>query len=49
MDRGQAVVAGGLDDLRDQYRRVQMVFDADAPERRFAPPASSASFEKDGR
>jgi ABC-2 type transport system ATP-binding protein len=35
VDRGQAIVAGGLDDLRDQYRRVQMVFDADAPEAAF--------------
>jgi ABC-2 type transport system ATP-binding protein len=33
--RGQAVVAGGLDDLREQYRRVQMVFDADAPDTPF--------------
>jgi ABC-2 type transport system ATP-binding protein len=31
IDRGRVVVAGGLDDLRQQYRRIQLVFDGDAP------------------
>jgi len=31
IDRGRTVVAGGLDDLRQQYRRIQLVFDGDAP------------------
>jgi ABC-2 type transport system ATP-binding protein len=29
--RGRAVVTGTLDDLRDRYRRIQLVFDGDAP------------------
>lgn len=32
VDRGQTVVAGALDDLRGQYQRIQLVFDADAPD-----------------
>jgi len=35
VDRGRAVVAGTLDDLRDRYRRIQLVFDGDAPEPSF--------------
>ena len=31
IDRGQTVVSGALDDLRSQYQRIQLVFDADAP------------------
>jgi ABC-2 type transport system ATP-binding protein len=31
IDRGRAVVAGALDDLREHYRRVNLVFDGDAP------------------
>ena len=31
VDRGRIVVAGGLDDLRQQYRRIQLVFDGEAP------------------
>src|SRR4029077_15440001 len=38
VDRGRAVVAGALDDLREQYRRVQFVFDGDAPDARFRAP-----------
>jgi ABC-2 type transport system ATP-binding protein len=38
VDRGLAVVAGGLDDLRERYRRIQLVFDADAPETTFRAP-----------
>lgn len=32
IDRGQTIVAGALDDLRSQYRRIQLVFDQDAPQ-----------------
>jgi ABC-2 type transport system ATP-binding protein len=38
VDRGRAVVAGALDDLREQYRRVQLVFDDDAPDTSFRAP-----------
>lgn len=31
IDRGQRVVSGGLDDLRAQYQRIQLVFEGDAP------------------
>ena len=31
IDRGRATVAGALDDMREQYRRIQVVFDDDAP------------------
>ena len=38
IDRGRVVVAGGLDDLRDRYRRIQLVFDGDAPDAAFRAP-----------
>lgn len=38
IDRGRTVVAGGLDDLRERYRRVQLVFDGQAPEATFRSP-----------
>ncbi len=31
IDRGRAVLSGSLDDLRDRYQRVQLVFAGDAP------------------
>ena len=31
IDRGKAVVAGQLDDLRHRYQRIQLVFDGEAP------------------
>jgi ABC-2 type transport system ATP-binding protein len=31
IDRGRAVVAGPLDDLRERYRRIRLVFEDDAP------------------
>jgi ABC-2 type transport system ATP-binding protein len=40
VDRGRAVVSGALDDLRDQYRRIQFVFDRDAPEATFRAPGA---------
>jgi len=38
IDAGQAVVAGPLDDLRGRYRRVQLVFNGEAPEINFRAP-----------
>jgi ABC-2 type transport system ATP-binding protein len=38
IDAGRAVVTGALDDLRDQYRRIQLVFDGQAPEPAFRAP-----------
>jgi len=35
IDRGRTVVSGGLDDLRERYRRVQLTFDREAPETTF--------------
>jgi len=36
--RGRAVLAGALDDLRESFRRVQLVFEGDAPEPAFRSP-----------
>ena len=36
IDRGRALVQGALDDIRASYRRIQLVFDGDAPELGFA-------------
>jgi ABC-2 type transport system ATP-binding protein len=38
MDHGRLVVTGALDDLRESYRRVQLVFDQDAPDASFHTP-----------
>ena len=38
IDQGRTVVAGALEDLRAQYRRVQLVFNGDAPEIAFRAP-----------
>ena len=38
IDRGRAVVAGALDDLRERFRRIQLVFDGDAPDAAFRAP-----------
>jgi ABC-2 type transport system ATP-binding protein len=38
IDRGRAVLTGALDDLRESYRRIQLVFDGDAPEAAFRAP-----------
>jgi ABC-2 type transport system ATP-binding protein len=40
IDRGQTVVAGGLDDLRARYRRIHMVFAGDAPAIHVQAPGS---------
>ena len=38
VDRGRAVVSGALDDLRERYRRIQLVFDGSAPDATFRSP-----------
>lgn len=38
IDRGRVVLAGALDDLRENFRRVQLVFDGDAPVPAFHAP-----------
>jgi ABC-2 type transport system ATP-binding protein len=38
IDRGRTVMSGALDDLREQHRRVQLVFDGDAPVVEFRAP-----------
>ena len=38
IDRGRAAVTGPLDDLRERYRRVQLVFDGAAPDATFTAP-----------
>ena len=38
VDRGRTVVTGALDDLRERYQRIQMVFDGDAPQTQFRAP-----------
>ena len=48
VDRGRTAIAGALDDLRAQYRRVQMVFDGDAPAAAFTAPGV-ARIERHGR
>lgn len=38
IDRGRAVVAGALDELRESFRRIQLVFDGEAPQAEFRAP-----------
>ena len=38
MDHGRAAVQGAMDDLRERYRRIQLVFDTDAPQPDFRAP-----------
>jgi ABC-2 type transport system ATP-binding protein len=38
IDRGRAVVTGALDDLRENFRRIQLVFEGDAPNPAFRSP-----------
>ena len=40
LDRGRAVVSGALDDLREHYRRIQFVFESDAPDATFRTPGA---------
>jgi ABC-2 type transport system ATP-binding protein len=48
IDRGRAVVTGAVDDLRDRYRRIQLVFDGDAPDHAFRAPGI-VSLRRKGR
>ena len=38
IERGRTLVCGALDDLREQYRRIELVFAGDAPEATFRSP-----------
>src|SRR5262249_16197825 len=38
IDRGRSLVAGALDDLRERFQRVQIVFDGAAPPGGFRAP-----------
>jgi len=38
IDLGRAVLEGALDDLREAYRRIELVFDGDAPAAQFHSP-----------
>jgi ABC-2 type transport system ATP-binding protein len=40
VDRGRVAVSGELDDLRERYRRVQVVFEHDAPDAAFRAPGA---------
>jgi ABC-2 type transport system ATP-binding protein len=40
IDGGRAVVSGALDDLRESYRRIQFVFEHDAPDATFRAPGA---------
>ena len=35
IDRGRLAISGALDDLRQNYRRIQLVFEGDAPNVKF--------------
>jgi ABC-2 type transport system ATP-binding protein len=48
MHRGRAVVAGALDDLRESYRRIQLVFEGEAPEPALDAPGV-ARVRREGR
>jgi len=48
IDRGRAVLTGALDDLRDNFRRVQLVFDREAPQTTFRA-AGVARVRRQGR
>lgn len=44
--RGRAVVTGALDDLRENFRRIQLVFDGEAPEPAFSAPGVERVWRK---
>jgi len=49
IERGRVVVEGALDDLKDNYRRIHLVFEQEAPEQALAAVAGAAQFKRDGR
>ena len=38
IDRGKILIEGAIDDLRSQYQRIQLVFDAEAPAMKLTSP-----------
>ena len=48
VERGQVAVAGALDDLRERYCRIQLVFDREAPEPALRTPGV-VRIRRDGR
>jgi ABC-2 type transport system ATP-binding protein len=38
IDRGRTILSGALDDIRENFRRIQLVFDGDAPAAAFRAP-----------
>jgi ABC-2 type transport system ATP-binding protein len=48
IDRGRTVLEGALEDLTDAYRRIELVFDGDAPAAQFHSPGV-ARVERSGR
>ena len=48
VDRGRTALAGALDDLRESFRRVQLVFDREAPQASFRA-AGVARVRRQGR
>jgi len=48
VDRGRVVVDGALDEVRARYKRIQLVFDGDAPDAAFKTPGVVAT-RKQGR
>jgi ABC-type uncharacterized transport system ATPase subunit len=38
IDNGRAIVSGELDALREQFRRIELVFEGDAPDLAFRSP-----------
>jgi ABC-2 type transport system ATP-binding protein len=46
IDRGRDVVTGAIDDLRESFRRIQFVFDGDAPDPRFRAPGVARVWRK---
>jgi ABC-2 type transport system ATP-binding protein len=48
IERGRIVVEGALDELKENYRRIHMVFEQEAPEQALAA-AGAARFRRDAR
>jgi ABC-2 type transport system ATP-binding protein len=48
IDHGRAVVSGALEDLRENYRRIHLVFDGDAPDAALLAPGI-VRIERKGR
>jgi ABC-2 type transport system ATP-binding protein len=46
IDRGRTVVSGALDDLRENFRRIQLVFDGEAPQTAFRSPGVQRVWRK---